>query len=160
MGTGTTALARQATTPANVARLRRDMRLASLLNGLESGEAVKVPEDIRAALPALVEDAEMQLAPLDPDSLQAELTAVVAVFGMGLPNAEKTEFMATAMITLDRFPAGLAREALHESLTDVDALRKVLPFVKDYCEDYPDRMRRRVDRLRDLLAHAEGRRHV
>ncbi len=119
-----------------------------------------MPPEIRAVLPALVADAEEQLRPLSDDEMGAELTAVVATLGMGLPNAEKTEFMAAAMIALGQFPAELCREALHNSLTECDGLRKVLPFVKDYCEDYPARLRRRLDRLQRLQAHAEGRPHV
>lgn len=160
MGTGTTALARHRTTPPNVALLQRDKRLASLLNGLASGVPVNVPEDIRQALPALVADAEAQLQPLSLEEMQGELTGLIAMMGAGVPQQEKTEFMAGAMIVLERFPAGLAREALHDALTEVDSLRKVLPHVKAYCEDYPDRFRRRLERLQDLHAHAEGRRHV
>lgn len=118
---------------------------------------VKVPADIRRALPALIADAERKVAPLSPEEMEGELIAIVAAMGGGAPQAEKKEFMVTAMVVLEQFPAGLAREALHDALTAVDSFRKVLPHVKSYCEDYPDRMRRRLHRLQDLRAHAEGR---
>jgi hypothetical protein len=116
-----------------------------------------VPADIRTALPALIAAAQDDVAPLRDEDASSEVTAVVAAMGAGVPQAEKTEFMVTAMIVLGQFPAGLAREALHDALTSVDSLRKVLPHVRSYCEDYPDRMRRRVERLQSLQARAEGR---
>jgi hypothetical protein len=97
---------------------------------------------------------------MDDESTQFELAAVMAALGMGLPQSEKEEFMTAAHILLGQFPAGLAREALHESLTNVDSLRKVLPFVKAYCEDYPQRLARHRDRLVALQAHVQGRGNV
>lgn len=158
---GTTALA-QRTDLAKGAQLQRDERLVTLLNALETGvdPPPMVPDDIRANLPALIADMESQLLPLSGDDMQAELTAIVAAMGMGAPQTEKTEFMATAMIVLEKYPAALCREALHEALSAVDSLRKVLSFVADYCEDYPEKMRRRLSRLLDLHNYAEGRRDV
>jgi hypothetical protein len=128
------------------------------LNALDTGAALpaKIPEDIRRGLPALVAEAEAQLEPLTGDALQAELTGLVAAMGMGLPQAEKTEFMAAAMVLLEKFPAGLCREALHDSIEQCDSLRKVIPHIKAYCEDYPDRMRRRLERLQNLQSFASG----
>lgn len=113
--------------------------------------------DVKGVLPALVADAERQLAPLSDDHMQGELTAIVAGLGAGLPQAEKTEWIAAAMITLEKFPAELCREALHDALTACDGLRQVLRHVKDYCEDYPERLRHHLFRLRQLQAIAEGR---
>lgn len=162
MGTGMTALDHRRMTQGNVALLRQDTRLLSLLTALEAndGRVPQVPEDLAAALPALVEDAELQIAPLSTDAMRAELTAIMGVMGAGLPQGEKTEFMVGGMIVLEQFPAELCREALHDALTECTGLRQVLAHVKTYCEDYPQRLRARLYRLQQLQSIADGQPHV
>jgi hypothetical protein len=162
MGTGMTALDHRRMTQANVALLRQDTRLLSLLTALEAddGRVPQVPPDLAAALPALVADAELQLEPLSVDDMRAELTAIMGVMGAGLPQNEKKEFMIGGFVVLEQFPAALCREALHDALTECTSLRQVLNHVKTYCEDYPQRMRNRFHRLQQLQAIVDGQSHV
>jgi dissimilatory sulfite reductase (desulfoviridin) alpha/beta subunit len=115
-----------------------------------------VPVDIAAALPMLIRDAQQQCAPMDDEALMASLTAVVAAIGMGLPQSEKREWMTVAAVECCQFPARLCQEALRDATTACDSLRQVLKHVRTYCEDYPQRMRARLDRLETLLAIARG----
>lgn len=96
---------------------------------------------------------------MSDDQAEAELTAVMAALGTGLPQSEKTEWMATAMITLSQFPAALAAEALQDALTACEGVRGVLKHVRDYCEDYPERLRRRAERLAQLNFIAQEQRN-
>lgn len=141
-----------------VARWRRDPMLVSLLARLANGNENRpsVPAEIAAVLPVLVDEARMDFAPLDDDSLIGELTAVVAAIGLGASQNEKREWITAATIHLGQFPAGLCREALHESVLECDRLTQVLKFVKAYCEDYPMRMSGRLDRLERLLEISKG----
>lgn len=159
MGTALTTSPPPPLDPRSVARWRQDPRLAALLNALalDDGRTPRVPEDLAAVLPALVDDQRDRIAPLSDDAMEAELIAVMASLGTGIPQAEKTEWLASAMIQLGRFPAELCREALHEAVMTCESLRQVLKFVKDYCEEYPERDRRRLHLLEQLQMIAEGR---
>lgn len=123
-----------------------------LLNVLASEDprTPVIPEDIAAGLPALVQDAEIACAPLSDQDLMLECTAVAAAIGLGASQKEKTEWIASAIVQLSRFPAGLVREALQDAPLNVSHLNNVIRFVADYCEDYPARMALRRDRLIQL----------
>jgi hypothetical protein len=126
---------------------------------LASGETkgLTVPPDVAAALPALIDDTVSSLAPLPDEQMMAQLVAVAAALAMGLPQNEKREWMSVAAVELSQFPAGLCSEGLRDATTSCDSLRQVLKHVRDYCEDYPQRMRGRLDRLETLAAIANGR---
>lgn len=115
-----------------------------------------VPEHVAKALPAIIADAEDQLAPMSDDQMDAEIAAVLSTIGVGIPQDEKTEFALGAGVHLSRYPAGLCAEALHEAVRQCDGLRGVIKFVDDYCEDYPKRMEARLEKLRRLHAIAKG----
>lgn len=159
MGTGTTALTRRPTEQEVVALWRRHPKLGGLLTALEhEGDRVPVvPDDLKAVLPLLVKDAEADLAPMSDRQMDAELTAVTAALGIGMPQSEKTEWLAVAMITLEKYPGALAAEALHDAIETCSGLRGVLAHVKTYCEDYPAKMRTRLENLRRLVEISEGR---
>ncbi len=140
-----------------VARWRRHPMLEQLLQRLASDSAnvPAVPDDLAAALPFVVDAARRDFNPLTDDQLSDELTAVVAALGIGASQNEKREWMMAATLQLSRFPAGLCREGLHESVLNCDRLTQVIKFVAGYCEDYPQRMAARLDRLERLLAITE-----
>jgi hypothetical protein len=131
--------------------------LVSLLArlGNDSGTEPAVPAEIAAVLPDLVKAAREDFNPLDDDSLIGELTAVVAAIGIGVSQNEKREWITVATLHLSQFPAGLCREGLHEAVLNCERLPQVIKFVSAYCEDYPQRMSTRLQRLEQLLAIAE-----
>lgn len=109
-----------------------------------------IPADIAKVLPALIAEADAAMAPLGDEELMHECTAVTALIGVGDSQSEKTEWIATAILQLSRFPAGLVREALADAPLKCVRLKEVLKFVVEYCEDYPNRMKTRRDRLVQL----------
>ncbi len=140
-----------------VARWRRHPMLEQLLQRLDGGHAKisSIPDDLTAALPFVVDAARRDFNPLSDDQLSDQLLAVVAAIGIGASQNEKREWMTVATLQLSRFPAGLCREGLQEAVLNCERLNQVIKFVAGYCEDYPQRMAARLDRLERLLAISE-----
>lgn len=110
-----------------------------------------------AALPSLIDEAAAQLQPMSDDEIFAKLTALLATIGVGLPQTEKTEWLAATCIVVSTYPAALASEALDKALTGITSIRELTKFVDDYCGQYPAIMKRRHAGLVRLQAIAEGR---
>lgn len=138
---------------ATVARLMRDVRLSTLCEGIESDpQNVRLPADIAAALPSIIEIKRAELAPADDAEIMGKLIEICAGLGLGASQQEKTQWQAWACIQLTKLPRGLCLEGLSEASTTCDNLKQVVKAVFAYCESYPANMRRQLSRLERLAA--------
>lgn len=162
MAEGQTSLVPHQSDQVIVAQLRQDPRLAGLLNVLASADerTPRIPDDIAAALPALIAESWSRIAPLSDGELNDELTGVAGAIGLGSSQREKVEWIAMATITLSRLPGSLVREALREVITRHDRLNPVIKFVTEYCGEYPSKLARRHHRLEQLLNISKDQRRV
>jgi len=99
----------------------------------------------------IVASAAAAAAPADPDLLSYELTRLLTN-GMGgpMPEKERQEFLIGIADDMRDIPAALALEAVRQARKNCTRAAEVLPFITRYVEDYPYRIRRRLQRLLTL----------
>jgi hypothetical protein len=139
-----------------VASLRQDRRLATFCTlAVEQPDVARanLPADIRAALPALVEDAADQCQPLDTDAMTAALTESLALNGGGMSQSDRSAWILAMTAALQDVPADLAMEAIQHARLRCSYAAQTLPTITEYLEDYP---RRRKARLKRLIALADA----
>lgn len=112
---------------------------------------MRLPADIAAALPAIIEFKRAELAPAADAEIMGKLIEICAGLGLGASQQEKTQWQAWACIQLTKLPRGLCLEGLNEASTTCDNLKQVVKAVFAYCESYPARMRQQLSRLERLV---------
>lgn len=118
--------------------------------GADPAAQLQLPDDISAALPALIEDARADLAPAPDGEIIGKLVEICAGIGMGVAQREKTEWQAWACVQLAKLPRALMLEGLEEAGTTCERLNQVVAAVFKYAESYPARMREHLKRLEAL----------
>lgn len=120
--------------------------------GADPTAQLRLPADLAAALPALIEDARADLAPAADTEIIGKLVEICAGLGMGISQREKTEWQAWACFQLEKLPRALMLEGLEQAATTCERLNQVVAFVFKYAESYPTRMREHLKRLEALAA--------
>jgi len=107
-----------------------------------------LPASLPAALPAIIADAAAAVAPADENALRVALTRTLSS-GMGgpMPEGEREQWILSLMDDMRDIPGDLALEAIRKARGACTRAAEVYPFIVAYVEDYPARLRRRLQRL-------------